>query len=1080
MLKKILSAIIAVVMLAMTFVLAGCSTGSNDEETDLRLPMTLNFIGITKESTTPEAIQMVEDAINNILSNTYETKIKLTLVTEDKYMELVQSRIDEANYLLDLDAAVAKYNTYAQRVANKQAAASATSNTSFFGKWKKAAVTVVADTVTSREKYTAEQTTIDENGLISTLYPDPYSPLDILMIDGYEMFSEFMKLDVLSDMASLIKSGSSIADYTAFAQFIYPTFLSQISSLSGGTYAIPTNTLLAEYTYLVVDEKLAEKYNFNINTFNGFADLEEFLTQVKENENVTPFEGVPDCLGIFYPFGEDVAIATYYDPMVGYNAEEGTTFEIKNLFDIKQYVDYCTLMENYTEKGFFTEKGEGFAVKVVKGDASVPDTYGDDYQVEIIQKPYVEKDIIFDGMLAVSKYTQDDTRALEVIQAITTNKELKNLLQYGIEGDNYTVNDDGKTITRLNDSYMMDTLLTGNVLMGYPEEGMLADLWTYYKTTNLDSALSPFLVYPISDDSLESQLNTFIYRAEMTEAVEKVLGITYDSFVNSLSTAEGTTNMTKLKNAHKEYLYQCLRDEGISESALASAFSGTSVRSNDWFREKIADYYSCNLYKSIVTEPGLNKQIQDKIAEILGIKYDKFEDNRKKAADYYTNIRYLRIMAEVLLFTEASDEELAAYNDMTAAEFEKAVIEYVTKTFISDNNLSESQYDALVKEYITSEMSFYDNLGNQYTVTWDEINAKYNESKDFIEGVDKLTSYYSDLLSKVSGFSGSDLASKTPVQIYNQIHTELYNEFVANEGTTVLKYETSVYDEILSPFGITKAELDALKSRDKNGYTSYINRVKSTYKNRILEYYSNEEYKESGNYALTAVEVLQAVLNSFIEDKTQIYHTMAGVAGMSYGAMTEGAVNCGEYIQYVNQMRTKNIYTLRAYYSSSYANNLKYNEIQDAVYEAIYNYGFYTNETAKLVGTSLSDYSLAKSNASSYQSNIQKLIDSFKDDFVALGYDLEKVPDMDPDKIEDIIFEIIEKEYFSNILGIEDFLLNTSAEYVKGIKDTNDVAAYCANASAELKTEKSGYLFTSIIATLQAGLKEFLDENNNA
>jgi hypothetical protein len=545
-----------------------------------------------------------------------------------------------------------------------------------------------------------------------------------------------------------------------------------------------------------------------------------------------------------------------------------------------------------------------------------------------------------------------------------------------------------------------------------------------------------------------------------------------------LSTAEGTSNMTKIKNAHKQYLLQCLLDDGISQSSVESAFNGTSIRSNEWFRDRIAEYYSCDLYESIVTESGLNKKIQDDIASILGIKFDKFEENKKKAETYYSNIRYLRIMSELLLFGSASEEELAVYNDMTAAEFEKAVIEYVTKTFIKDNNLTDEDYSSLVKEYITSEMEFYDSLGNKYTVTWDEINNKLNESRDFINGVDRLVSYYSDLLNGVSGFSGSALGSKTPVQIYNQIHSSLYSQFVTENGYTALKYETEVYDEILSKVGITKAELDALKSSDKNAYNSYINRVKSTYKDRILEYYTNEEYKETGNYAMTAVEVLQAVLDSFIEDKTQIYHTMASNAGMSYSALTDGAKNCSDYIQYVNQMRTKNIYTLRAYYSSSYATNLKYNEIQDAVYEAIYNYGFYTNETAKLVGTSLSDYSQAKSNASAYQENISKLVDSFKDDFVALGYDLEKVPDMDPETIEEIIFDIIREKKYSNVVTIQNFMQNVSKGYLDGIKTTKDVVSYCTEAAAALKVEKEGYLLTAIISTLQVGLKDFFAENN--
>ena len=122
--------------------------------------------------------------------------------------------------------------------------------------------------------------------------------------------------------------------------------------MTGDVKAVPSNNLLAEYTYLAVDKKLADKYGFNIDNASNYSDLSDFLAKVKENESVRPFKDAPDALGIFYPFGKDVAVAAYADPIYGYNTEEDKSFTISNLFDIPQYTDHLKLMAEYKKLGY--------------------------------------------------------------------------------------------------------------------------------------------------------------------------------------------------------------------------------------------------------------------------------------------------------------------------------------------------------------------------------------------------------------------------------------------------------------------------------------------------------------------------------------------------------------------------------------------------------------------------------------------------------------------------------------------------------------------------------------------------------
>ncbi len=667
MMKRIISLVLCLGMIAGALLMAGCDSETKTNTTDEALPMTLNFVGITENTTTQQAIDATEEALNRIFKTEFKTQIELTLVTADKYIALIEEKVQEAEQAKIRISAISKYNTMAQKLANQeQRNQTDDSKGGLFGKWTQNAEVVEASTISTGEVYTAEQTTVHPDGKIETVYPGATSPIDILMIDSKETY------DYLDEKGYLLSiSGKLTTEFTKFRQYIYPTFFDQLETITGDIKAIPNNNLLAEYTYLVVDKELADKYDLDVDAIDSYDDLDVdgagFLSEVAANESVTPLATEPDALGIYTYFEGDIPVGTYYNPIYGYNPAEGTDFTIRNLFDIPEYTNHLKLMEEYRDNGYMTKKGDQFAVDVVKGDASLPEAYGDDYYVKVIQNPFVEMDVLFDGMLAVSSYAADETRALQIIQAINTDPEVKNLLQYGIayNGDNddvanyeviETENEDGTvsiSIKRLNQNYMMNNALTGNVYMGYPEEGQSVNIWDYYKQTNLDSALSPFLYFYVGDSDLDSMLNSIIRRAALTEVFDPI-GIDYDEYERLSGTTQGNAMRHDFKVAYAEFFVNCLTKEtGLVTEPLNFVTKGAGSAVDQDFIEFV-----------------LSKEGQAILSSIGFTKVDKNADPYEKKASMSgtvslmpnTGTSYLGYITP--LMTELADAYTAMYPEV--------------------------------------------------------------------------------------------------------------------------------------------------------------------------------------------------------------------------------------------------------------------------------------------------------------------------------------------------------------------------------------------------------------------------------
>ena len=200
-----------------------------------------------------------------------------------------------------------------------------------------------------------------------------------------------------------------------------------------------------------------------------------------------------------------------------------------SLFSDSEFRDLYLTLSNYSFEEYYGEPKDGqlSGVSFVKGDSRIKQEYeknglyvdpanGREYYVVVAEYPEASEQELYGNMFAVYAESAYLSRAMEVITRLNTNTELRNLLQYGIRGKHYELNEDG-TAHLLTSSekdygtYRMDIEKTGNCFIAAPEEGN-PDAWTYAKIQNNDSLINPLLGFDFNTlmAEKESQLDTIL------------------------------------------------------------------------------------------------------------------------------------------------------------------------------------------------------------------------------------------------------------------------------------------------------------------------------------------------------------------------------------------------------------------------------------------------------------------------------------------------------------------------------------------------------------------------------------------
>ena len=211
--------------------------------------------------------------------------------------------------------------------------------------------------------------------------------------------------------------------YRNIKNYVTESFLTE-AQLDERSFAIPNCTLMGEYTYLLVDKAAAAKYGYFIES--DFTDWE-------------------------------------------------STAELRAA--IEEAGDYT----------FTSDEDPNAPVRLVKGNYETRATFGSNVYSYVEKTPSANRSVIFNSMLAISAYSVNPDRAMQILYAINSVPEYRTMLQYGVLNTTYNLKNGVVEIpANAPYTYTVNPYYVGNLFALYPckDLGQTAALMEGWKLQN--------------------------------------------------------------------------------------------------------------------------------------------------------------------------------------------------------------------------------------------------------------------------------------------------------------------------------------------------------------------------------------------------------------------------------------------------------------------------------------------------------------------------------------------------------------------------------------------------------------------
>lgn len=555
MLKRLLSMALAVIMLMSVVSLVSCSDKNKVMEKELLDVTTISMWIVSENKVSAETEKLVEEAFSAITVSKYKVYVDLSFYTEDEYFDKLEAKlevleedqklIDEIKELLD-DAIADGGKLTEEEIINN-----------FFA--ENPGYEIYREAVVGSGVGQVELQTEMVDGMSKPVYPKAKADqVDIIYIADKDRYISYVENEWLAPLdEELAGVASKLVTYVS-SPLLTGTRVGDATYAIPNNNEIGKYTYMLLDKDLCSDPE--EGYFFDYTTVNSIVDCKSFVEDVMTHKNagltsededyVLPIAGSFDeCLDMLVWYW-NIDIETtkkeavdedgyvYYDEngdpiMVAdnkYTINRDNKFSLvgclygsplsvnrgditlgfNSLLVDKEYKNVLLTLKKYEYDNCFGEPREGqrAAISFMEGDYSVKkgwedptrgeyvDKDGNEYYAIVVKYPQADESDIYGNMFGVTAFSKYVSQSMEVITELNTNKELKNILQYGIEGTHYTI--EKGALRRLNNDYMMDMDVTGNCFIAYPEEGKPADYWENVKNQNSEALIDPLLGFDLT------------------------------------------------------------------------------------------------------------------------------------------------------------------------------------------------------------------------------------------------------------------------------------------------------------------------------------------------------------------------------------------------------------------------------------------------------------------------------------------------------------------------------------------------------------------------------------------------------
>ncbi len=451
--KKRLLCLVLCLFLTLPVILTSCDSDLVVDNTpDLQ---TITLAMIQGENTTEAGVAAVERALNDIIEPLYNLHIEVQVYPKDIYYQVIKGKLLAAK----------------QEIADEEAAKE--DEKELLESLKDAGLTLAPDEDTEAESDTEPLTWLDEDGDPHYVYPDAEeNQVDIFLVTDIAQYYDLIKTPVLDDDPSpLIWNMTDRLNekHKGLRKIINSNFFDAVT-VDGAVYGIPNNHIVGEYTYLLLNKDICtEQLNWPGTYFKTLNSLKEYFTAVRTycDPDIKMLYNLPESNMVH--FTENFSFFGGYDSGA---PEANTGTPPRNALANSNFQAYLKDCNAYREAGYVTEgdkyaipEGEVYAAAFLTGGPEIVEKYGDEYHVVTYAQPKASSYDLYGSIFCVGAYSEVPETCMEIISLLTTDAELRNVLQYGRLNVTYTEDEDTGMVTPITDTDAIwdpDPLYTGN------------------------------------------------------------------------------------------------------------------------------------------------------------------------------------------------------------------------------------------------------------------------------------------------------------------------------------------------------------------------------------------------------------------------------------------------------------------------------------------------------------------------------------------------------------------------------------------------------------------------------------------
>lgn len=280
-------------------------------------------------------------------------------------------------------------------------------------------------------------------------------------------------------------------------------------------YAIPANKELGVAPMWVFTKEYIDKYKIDISKIKSLEDMEPYLKLIKEKE--------PDVVPFYIT--KDYSVPNYSDDIikpVGISLDD-SGLKVQNNYTTDKIKSEYETMHKYYTLGYVNKDGasakDDKTVKrfVTKGDGQpyADSLWSKDLGYKVVSTPimdtYITNSSTTGSMQAISITSKHKEKAMEFLNLLNTDKYLRNLVNYGIEGVHYQKVGDTSTIKVLPEqkNYEVPYFAFGNLFITYTLDTEPVTKWNEFKKFNVASKNSPALGFKFDAKSLSAEIAGF-------------------------------------------------------------------------------------------------------------------------------------------------------------------------------------------------------------------------------------------------------------------------------------------------------------------------------------------------------------------------------------------------------------------------------------------------------------------------------------------------------------------------------------------------------------------------------------------